>query len=531
MAQIGSVIGREFSYELLSAVSSLPEAELQASLAKLSDAELIYARGLPPDATYQFKHALIQDAAYGALLKSKRRELHARVAQTIEKNFPALAEAQPQILARHWTDAGEIEPAIAAWTKAAKAADARSAFREAEEAYRQALAVLSTLPETPERDAREIDLLIPLVVVSSSTHGWSSNEVAALSVRASALAEKTGNLSQLVVQRFAAAVQALQSGENLRARALADQLLALAEREGSDFSLRCGYEGQILTGHHAADFAGVDRHYEAWLQICERSGYGPFPAETPAVAGTAAHSAWHLGRSAVSDERMARAVAYGRQSSNPIDLVVALTAKAQLEVMRRQPEPARQTAAEAVAIAEEHSLTGYADTPRFFVLWARAQLGDYAQSVALMRNSIAALLNNGARQAAADALLRLAHVHNIEGALADALAAVEQFLTDYPDYIILRPNGLQLRGDVRFKLGQKEQAEADFRDAIALARKIGTKPPELRAATSLARVWNEQGKRDEAREMLAPIYAGSSDGFDTRDLIEAKARLDRLSQA
>ena len=148
-----------------------------------------------------------------------------------------------------------------------------------------------------------------------------------------------------------------------------------------------------------------------------------------------------------------------------------------------------------------------------------------------MRESIAAMLNNGARQAAADALLRLAHVHNIEGALADASAVIEQFLTDYPDYIILRPNALQLRGEVRLKLGEKELAESDFRESIELARKIGTKPPELRAATSLARLWQAQGKRDEARDFLAPIYAWFTDGFDTRDLIEAKAVLEGLSQA
>ncbi len=529
VAQIGSVIGREFSYELLSAVSSLPEPDLQASLARLSDAELIYARGLPPDATYQFKHALIQDAAYGALLKSRRRDLHAAVARAIEAKFPALAEAQPQILARHWTDAGESEPAIATWMKAAKAADARSAFKEAEEDYRQALALLSTLPETSRRDAREIDVLIPLVVVAASSHGWSSTEVAALSTRTNALAEKSGNLSQIVLQRFAATVSVWQSGDAVRARALADQLQDLAKREGSDFSLRCAHEAQIWTGHTVADFAGVDRHYEAWLRVCERSGYGPFPGETPGAAGTAAHSAWHLGASRISDERMARALAFGRQSSNPVDLVVALTAKAQLLVMRRQPEPTREAAAEAVAIAEVHGLTAYADTPRFLALWARAQLGDYEECVALMRKSIAAMLSNGARQSAGDAALRLAHVHNSHGQAAEALAAVEKFLKEYPDYIIVRPNALQLRGELRFKLSETDQADADFRAAIEFARQIGTKPPELRAATSLAGLWQAQGKRDEARALLAPIYGWFTDGFDTRDLIEAKAQLDRLS--
>ncbi len=154
VAQVAAVIGREFSYELLQAVSPIPEDGLQSALEKLADAELIYARGIPPEATYQFKHSLVHDAAYEALLKSRRRDLHRRVAQTITEKFPAVAEAQPETLARHWTYSGDAEPAIAAWKKAGEAAEARRAFREAEEGYRQALAVLKTLPESPERDAR-----------------------------------------------------------------------------------------------------------------------------------------------------------------------------------------------------------------------------------------------------------------------------------------------------------------------------------------------------------------------------------------
>src|SRR5204862_7582514 len=137
----------------------LSEAALQSSLRTLADADLINTRGQLPDVTYQFKHPLIRDAAYDALLKSKRRELHARVAHFIETKMPALADAQPQVLAPHWTDAGETERAIAAWAKAGKSADVRSAFREAEEAYRQVLILLATLPETAERNAHEIELL------------------------------------------------------------------------------------------------------------------------------------------------------------------------------------------------------------------------------------------------------------------------------------------------------------------------------------------------------------------------------------
>ena len=149
--QMGAVIGGEFSYDLLRAIHPMAELDLQAALRKLTDAELLYACGIAPEATYQFKHALIRDAAYEALLKSRRKELHRQVALTIDEKFPVLKEAHPEVLARHWTEAGEIEPAIVEWSRAGKAAEARSAFIEAQESYQQALVLLNVLPELPER--------------------------------------------------------------------------------------------------------------------------------------------------------------------------------------------------------------------------------------------------------------------------------------------------------------------------------------------------------------------------------------------
>jgi predicted ATPase len=187
VAQVGAVLGREFSYELLQALSPMHEAELQAALVKLIDAELIYARGIPPEAQYQFKHALIQDAAYQALLKSRRRELHRRAAETIVQRFPT-AEGQPEVLARHFTDAGDAEAAIGAWKKAGDAAEARRAFKEAEHAYQQALVMLSTLPESAQRDAQELALQNTLVRVLVLTRGYGAPKAFEATARARSLA-------------------------------------------------------------------------------------------------------------------------------------------------------------------------------------------------------------------------------------------------------------------------------------------------------------------------------------------------------
>ncbi|MGH7840327.1 MAG: hypothetical protein ACREQT_02255 [Candidatus Binataceae bacterium] len=160
--QVGAVLGGDFPYELLHAVHPVAEAELQAALRKLADAELLYVRGIAPDATYQFKHALIRDAAYEALLKTRRKELHRIVARTLDEQFPTIKETHPEVLARHWSEAGEIESAIAEWQRAGDRAVERRAYREAERYYRDVIALLRTLPDSPDRRSRELQVRLLL---------------------------------------------------------------------------------------------------------------------------------------------------------------------------------------------------------------------------------------------------------------------------------------------------------------------------------------------------------------------------------
>ncbi|HKC31084.1 MAG TPA: hypothetical protein VKB74_05085, partial [Burkholderiales bacterium] len=214
--QVGAVIGSDFSYELLDAVHPMAEADLQRALRSLTDAELLYVRGIAPDATYLFKHALIRDAAYEALLKSRRRELHRQVACTINEKFRSLREAHPEVLARHWTEAGEIEPAIGEWSRAGKAAEARNAFKEAQESYQQALALLNLLPESPDRDLRELDLRQAVVRMLFITRGYSDPQTIEAAEHAVTFATKSGNLRQLLNLIIARGISAVVSGDLLR---------------------------------------------------------------------------------------------------------------------------------------------------------------------------------------------------------------------------------------------------------------------------------------------------------------------------
>ena len=528
VAQLGAVLGRKFSYKLLQAVSPLPEDELQVALTKLADAELLYTRGMPPEATYQFKHALVQDAAYAALLKRTRRDLHRRVAQTLTEGFPALAEAQPHTLARHWSDAGEAEPAVAAWTKAAQAAQARHASKEAEEGYRQALAMLGTLPESPARDARELGLVSALRLVLFATRGMTAPETAEVSARHRALAEKSGNLAQLALQVGGDGIVALFSGDYASAAALADQTLDLARRQGSDTSLRRAHQAQLLVRLFRGDLVGAEEHFARLKVIHEASGYEQNPGEASFAMVYGGLCAWYLGQADAARERIAQGTAFARDA-NPAHLAVALTGESALCAWLREPERAEAAAARALATAEEHGFLRSRDWARVLVGWARAQLGRAPEGIAMIREGVAGLVERGSRHGITDHLTLLAEAQALDGAIADALATIEDALTANPDELVYRPHSLTCRGELRLTLGQRDLAEADFRDAIALARTMQAKAFELRATMPLARLLRDTGRRDEAHTLLAETYAWFTEGFDTRDLKEAKALLEELA--
>ena len=528
VAQVAAVLGREFSYELLQAVSLIPEAELQSALTKLADAELIYTRGIAPEATYQFKHALVQDAAYEALLKSKRRQLHRHVAQTISGRFAALAEVQPEILARHWTEAGEAEPAIAAWKKAAEAANARRAFKESEEGYRQALAMLYTLPESPERDASELDLFSAFVQLLTIIRGYSAPESVEAAAHARALAEKGGNLVQLIQQGFWSWGNVLVSGDYPSAVALADQLLDLAQREGSHTSLAVGHLAQVQVRVYRGDLVGGEEHFARLCDLLEAPGLNQFPGAIVITTGFASVGALAMGHADSARKRVAQAIAFARNSKNPYDLAFALFFESYLCRLQREPRQAEAAAIQVLAISEEHGFSYSRDCARNIAGWARAQLGSAAEGLSLIRQGLAGVLEGWVKGRNHELSHGFGRGSGYRGATGDALGTIEDALQANPEELIHRPKALICRGTLRLELGQTELAEGDFREAIAGAQKISGKTWELCAATGLARLLSTTGRREEARSMLAPLYAWFTEGLDTPDLKDAKALLAEL---
>jgi class 3 adenylate cyclase/tetratricopeptide (TPR) repeat protein len=527
VAQLSAVLGREFSYGLIRALSPMSDSELQSALTKLAEAELIYERGLPPEATYQFRHTLIQDAAYEALLKAERRELHARVARTFTDKFPALAVAQPELLARHWTDAGETENAIAAWTKAATAARSRQAHKEAEEGYRRALELLATLPESPERDVREMELVSDLGSALQILRGEAAPEAVAALARCRALAEKRGTITRQIAVLLQTCLQAMVTGNLRDAALLADQLIELAKREGSEESLAKAHQTRFFACYYLGDSEGAENHFAIWRKIWESGGY----AQTYRVRDGLSYAsirALMSGRFDLARERFREASSYARKTGDRFEIAAARTYEAFLHIELAEFECAGAAASDGVSTSEELGFAVLAGIGRVALGCVWAHQDKTHDGVALMRRGVAELIKVDYRLPVPGLLYLLVEGLTLDGAFEDALVAVEDALSFNPQELAYRPEGLLARGNLRFKLGQTDLAVADFTDAIALAQKTGAKLFELRAATGFARLLHARGDSRAARDVLKPICDWFTTGAEVLPVQEAKVLLDEL---
>lgn len=525
--QLGAILGNAFAYELLQAVHPLEEDQLQRHLRMLTDSELLYVRGLPPHATYQFKHALIRDAAYQALLKSRRKEWHWLVARTIDEKFPALRETHPELLAHHWTEAAEAEKAISAWSRAADIARARNAFREAQESYQHALLLLDLLPNSSELNLRELQLQLGLATMLTVTKGWSAPETVDAFKHVAALAEKSGNIGQVALSMVLRGCTAYVWGEYSAASGLADQAFELALRDGGRTLLAHVHLLQLMSHYNRGDLAGAEKYFSDGLALFDDPDVRSYPAGSVAPLAYASVVAWMLGRIDVARARMAKMI-NTLDPKNLHDLAFSGYSQASLHNFLREFDQAEAVAARALEISEKHQFPYETALCQCVLGLARARLGRANEGVVLIRRGICGMDGIGAKVGLSGFTWSLAQAQKAEGAIVDALSTVERALHLNPDENAFRPGALAFRAELRLELGQAELAEEGFHEAIALAKGMGAKTFELRATMSLARLLASQGHRDEAQTMLADIYNGFTEGFDTADLKEAKALLEEF---
>jgi class 3 adenylate cyclase/tetratricopeptide (TPR) repeat protein len=530
VAQVAAVLGREFDYPLLRAVMPGSDHYLQSGLNALIRADLIYMQGKPPGATYQFKHALIRDAAYEGLLKSERREFHASVARTIGEQFPALAAAQPVLLARHWSEAAEAEPAIAAWKNAGQAALARCAFKEAEEAFRQASASLKRLPLSEERDRNELDLCSTLVRVLQVTKGYSAPETMQLGTHARVLAERLGDLAQLVRQGARTWASIFFTGDYATAASLAEEILEIALTEGPNSShLFFAHYAQVQARFYAGDISGVEDYFAKLSPMLDTKSISAASYLIIPI-GVASRAAWQAGRLDVARERMSRAMDLAKKSGDPYAMAMALHFKGNLYWCLKAPRQVEIVAERLFSVSQQHGLSYASDLARVLLGWSKSQLGHGTEGVELINQALAGFASSGAKVAITYFLTLLSEAQARAGDVGAAVRTVENALVANPQELIWRAYTLTWRGELRLKLGQPTMAEADFRDAIELARSLGHKAWQLRAATRLARLLTRDGDHAAALEILTPICSCLGRSFQTPDLREAKSLLAEISR-
>jgi class 3 adenylate cyclase/tetratricopeptide (TPR) repeat protein/energy-coupling factor transporter ATP-binding protein EcfA2 len=530
MLQLASVIGDEFSYELLSAVHPGSESELESELRKLTDADLLYCRGIPPNASYQFKHALIRDAAYDALLKSRRKELHGLVARTIDEKFADTKQVHPEVLARHWTEAAETDRAITEWMRAATSAASNNALNEALESYQYALTLTLQLPASPERQSRELELRQLIIWTLSITRGWAAAESVEASEQAAMIAANAGNLDQIVKSIASKSVGALVSGELTAAAKLADQAVDLAIREGSEVCLCYSYSARMMSSHFLGRLVDAENDFEVASAFFGNPDVREIPAGVVSTLIAGSWNAWIMGRPALALKREAMMIA-AADIAKPFHLVNSWCGSARLRLRTREYRDAEMLAARGLDLCQKHEFPQQLGLHECILGCARVGINCTNEGIALIRQGIHSLREAHVHTEVPDFMTNLAVALGAIGATNEALDTIEQALAAAPEVVAYEPERLRVRGELLLSQGSVDKAENDFRESIALAQQMGAKAWELRSTTSLARLLVKQDRRDEARSMLGEIYNWFTEGFDTADLKDAKALLAQLNDA
>jgi predicted ATPase len=537
VAQLGATIGRTFPYELLQAVSPLDEATVQQGLLQLVAAELVYQRGVPPQAAYTFKHALIQEAAYQSLLKSTRQQVHQRLAQVLEARFPALVETQPELVARHYTAAGCTEQAVIYWQRAGQHASDRSAHLEAVSHFTTGIELLNTLPETPERTQQSLTLHLALGAALQVMKGHGAPEAEQAYSRAYALCQQVGETPELVpvlygLWRFYTMRPQLHTARKLGETPLRlaqhtdDAALAVLAHYALGWTWLCLGALPAARQHLEEVIARYtpDQHHTMVFRMGQEPGV--------ACRLYAAATLWLLGYPAQALARLNDALALAHALSHPFSLAAVRCSAAAVYQYRRDVPAVDEHAEAAVALATERGFPQWAAQGTICRGWALSMQGQGEEGLAQVRQGIAAWRATGAAllvpyfcTVLADVSARIGHPEDGLQALAEAHTLMEQHEERWWEAEVYRLRGVLLRQP---ETAQAE-AEAWLRRALDVARRQEAKSLELRAAMSLARLWQHQGKRTEAYELLAPIYGWFTEGFDTADLQEARALLVELA--
>jgi class 3 adenylate cyclase/predicted ATPase len=544
VAQIGAALGREFSRALLAAVVRKPEAELESALDRLIAAGLLFGQGVPPHATYLFKHALVQDAAYGTLLRESRRALHARIVDALESYFTEIAENQPEVLARHCTEAGLIEKAAGLWGKAGQRSLSRSALVEATEQLTRALAHIAVLPATPALRHEQIKLQVALINALFHVKGYAAPETKAAAEQARLLIEQAKALGEapedpllLFSVLYGFWVANLVAFNSAVCVDLATQFLSLAEKQEATAPLMVGHQILGISVLSAGDIAEGRAHYDQAIALYDPVKHRPLVTRfgqdsAVVVLSRRSAAAWLLGypEGALADAD--HALRDAREIGHAATLMYALSHGSLVRYQCGNYASANLVFDELIALAEEKGTLFWKAFGLMNQGCACTLTGQASDAVRLITSGLTARQSTGTTMGMPFFLSHLARAQAELGKFEDAWCSIGEAMTatETTKERWCEAEVHRTAGEIAL-LGldpDSAKAEAYFKRALAVARTQQAKSWELRAAMSMARLWRDQGKWDDARDLLAPIYGWFTEGFATLDLKETKALLDEL---
>ena len=538
IAQLGAVIGREFAYDMLHALANLEEPVLQDGLSQLVAHELLYQRGRPPRATYTFKHALVQDAAYQSLLRRTRQQIHEQIAQLLEASFPEVVEAQPEVVAHHYSEARQIEKAIGYWQQAGRRAIKRSANQEASRHLHNGLELIAAFPNRMAYAEQELDIQITLGPALMAIKGIGSREVEATYARARELCQHIGATAQIFpvlygLWRFYHTRATYQT-----AKELGEQLVTLIQDDPNPARAAQAHHALGFTLLYLGELTAARVHLEQAVTFADRtvedastlqSGIAPGVTERNVLA----QALWSLGYPDQSLQWSLEVRAKVQELEHSLSLATALFFAARIHNLRREMPAVLEQSTELVRFATDQGFGTWIACGNFMHGVAQVTQGKVEVSLDQMRQSLIDVLGTGSEIFRVPFLIMLADAcykagQGEEGLaiLVEAMAAMEESGRSDEQAEAYRLQGELLLLDDTI---DGSEAEDHFQQALEIARRQEAKSFELRAATSLARLWQQQGKQAVAQELLAPVYEWFTEGFDTADLKDAKRLLDELS--
>jgi predicted ATPase len=506
----------------------------------LTNAGLLFCRGMPPNSSYLFKHALVQDAAYATLLRVRRQQLHAAIAAALEREFPEIVAAQPELLAHHCTEAGELDKAIPYWSRAGRQAVAKASLVEGMEQLRRGLRLAADLPDTPERNRHILGCRVTLAYALLAAKGYAHPEVLRAFNEAAELVSGFGAADPLDPFSVLYGLFGVYyvGGQSRAALAKAREFLALAEAQPLSAPRQIGHRllGTALMMN--ADYRAALPHLEQTIGLYSWSEHDALAVRFGQDIGVAACALaswafWHCGYPDQASKVADQAVRRARQSGHAHTLNFALFWSGATATLLRRPAEVEALAGEGIELADRHGFPFWTTLGQIYQCWAMAQRGEAPAAVEPFRAGITRAKATGTRLLEPFYLGLRAEVCAMAGQFDEGLAELDEAFAVSAEtgQIGFDAELYRLCGDLLLRVPERglTESESCFRKALTITQMQGARGYELRAATSLARLWGERGRRTEARDLLAPAYGWFTEGFDTADLKDAKALLDQLA--